>query len=58
MFVPSNRNIAGDKLVGMEYLLAREIIRLHEDCMQQHGLRVEARDSERGMVIMFTLIKD
>ena len=57
VFVPSNRNIAGEGLTGMEYLLVREIIRLHEDCMQQHGLRVEARDSERGTVIMFTLIK-
>ena len=58
VFVPSNRNIAGEGLTGMEYLLVREIIRLHEDCMQQHGLRVEARDSERGTVIMFTLIKN
>ncbi len=57
MFVPSRKNIVGTGLAGMEFLLAREIIRMHEDCMQQHSLRVDARDSSQGLIISFTLIK-
>ena len=41
----------------MEYLVAKEIIRLHEDYIGKHGGRMEARSDVSGTVILFTLPK-
>ncbi len=58
MFVPSRENILpGDGLKGMEYLVAREIVRLHDDALLQRGGRLEARAGDEGVIIMFTLPK-
>ena len=58
MFVPSRENILpGDRLKGMEYLVAREIVRLHDDALLQRGGRLEARAGDEGVIIMFTLPK-
>lgn len=57
VFVPSKNNIAPTGLVGMEYLVAKEIMRLHEDSLLQRGGRIEARHSEEGVVFLFTLPK-
>lgn len=59
MFTPSKNNLAqGSGLAGMEYLVVKEIVRLHEDCMQLRGGRVEARADDSGFIIMFTLPKN
>lgn len=57
VFVPSKNNITPTGLVGMEYLVAKEIMRLHEDNLLQRGGRIEARSSEEGVVCLFTLPK-
>ena len=58
MFTPSRNNINSDGGVdGMEYLVAKEIIRLHEDITGKRGGRIEARSDVSGTVIMFTLLK-
>ena len=58
LFTPSRYNIASrNELVGMEYLVAKEIVRMHEDYTGRHGLRMEARSDVDGVVIMFTLPK-
>ncbi len=58
MFVPSRSNITGsDGLKGMEYLVAKEIVRLHDDALLQRGGRLEARSSAEGVIILFTLPK-
>lgn len=58
MFVPSRDNIAADGgLRGMEYLVAKEIVRLHDDSLVQRGGRLEARAGDEGVVILFTLPK-
>lgn len=57
LFVPSKDNLAKEGLRGMEFLVVKEIVRLHEDCLQKHGLRVVAEDRDEGTVIMFTLLK-
>jgi hypothetical protein len=41
----------------MEYLVAKEIVRLHEDFTGKHGGRMEARSDVSGTVILFTLPK-
>ena len=41
----------------MEYLVAKEIIRLHEDITGKRGGRIEARSDVSGTVIMFALLK-
>lgn len=58
LFTPSRYNI-GDRngLLGMEYLVAKEIVRMHEDYTGRHGLRMEARADVDGLVILFTLPK-
>lgn len=59
IFTPSKNNLSPDGgLQGMEYLVVKEIVRLHEDYLQTHSCRVEARDSDEGVVIMFTLPKN
>lgn len=59
MFTPSKNNITPNGgLAGMEYLVVKEIVRLHEDYMQLRGGRVEARACDGGFVIMFTLPKN
>ena len=59
MFTPSKNNLAPNGgLVGMEYLVVKEIVRLHEDYMQLRGGRAEARACDGGFVIMFTLPKN
>ena len=58
LFTPSGNNIAGDgTLRSMEYLIAKEIVRMHEDYTGRHGSRVEARSDVAATVIMFTLPK-
>ena len=58
LFTPSGYNI-GDRngLQGMEYLIAKEVARMHEDYTGRHGTRMEARSDVAGTVIMFTLPK-
>lgn len=55
LFTPSRNKIIGNNIVGMEYLVAKEIVRMHEDVMGWRGGRLEARDSDNGMVIYITL---
>ncbi len=55
LFVPSKEKIVGETVVGMEYLAAKEIVRMHEECMGRHAERMEARNSAEGLVIYFTL---
>ena len=58
LFVPTRRNIAPDgKIQCMEYLVAKEIVRLHEDNTGHRGSRMEARSDVAGTVILFTLPK-
>ncbi len=58
LFTPSRYNIgARNGLCGMEYLVAKEIVRMHEDYTGRHGSRVEARSDVEGLVILFTLPK-
>ena len=58
LFTPTKRNI--DNIGGvdaMEYLVAKEIVRLHEDYTGKHGGRMEARSDISGTVILFTFPK-
>ncbi len=58
LFMPTRRNIANSGGIdAMEYLVAKEIIRLHEDYTGKHGGRMEARSDVSGTVILFTLPK-
>lgn len=56
LFTPTRRNIDCNNGAGsMEYLVAKEIVRLHEDYTGRHGGRMEARSDVSGTVILFTL---
>ncbi len=58
LFVPTRRNIAADgSVIHMEYLVAKEIVRMHEDNTGRRGSRMEARSDAGGTVILFTLPK-
>lgn len=57
LFTPTERNIVTGGLVGMEYLVAKEIVRLHEDYTGKYGGRMEARSDVSGTIIHFTLPK-
>ena len=58
LFTPSRYNIAPNNgLHGMEYLVAKEVVRMHEDYTGRHALRMEARADVEGVVILFTLPK-
>ena len=57
IFTPSERNITDTGLVGMEYLVAKEVVRLHEDYTGKYGGRMEARSDVSGTIILFTLPK-
>ena len=58
LFTPTKRNIGDDGGVNaMEYLVAKEIVRIHEDYTGKHGGRMEARSDVSGTVILFTLPK-
>jgi hypothetical protein len=57
LFTPTERNIVTGGLVGMEYLVAKEIVRLHEDYTGKYGGRMEARSDVSGRIIHFTLPK-
>ena len=58
LFGPTQRNLSADGgMYGMEYLVAKEIIRLHEDKTGRRGSRIEARTDAAGTVILFTLPK-
>ena len=58
LFTPSHYNIGErNELHGMEYIVAKEIVRMHEDYTGRHGLRMEARTDVDGVVILFTLPK-
>ena len=51
-FVPAN-----DETVSMEPLIAREIVRMHEDSMDRRSLRLMASESSEGCIIIVTLPK-
>ena len=58
LFTPSRYNIDPHSgLQGMEYLVAKEVVRMHEDYTGRHGSRMEARADVEGVVILFTLPK-
>ena len=58
LFVPTRRNLSADGgICNMEYLVAKEVIRLHEDRTGRRGSRIEARTDAGGTVILFTLPK-
>ena len=58
LFTPSRYNIAsGGTLQGMEYLVAKEVVRMHEDYTGRHGSRMEARADVESVTILFTLPK-
>jgi hypothetical protein len=57
LFTPGKHNIIGNGVDDMEYLVAKEIVRLHEDFTGKHGGRMEARSDVSGTVILFTLPK-
>ena len=58
LFTPSRYNIGVNTgLRGMEYLVAKEIVRMHEDYTGRHASRMEARADVDGVVILFTLPK-
>ncbi len=58
LFTPSKHNLSsGGGLSGMEYLVAKEIVRLHEDMTGRHAARMEARSDVSGTAIIFTLPK-
>ena len=58
LFTPSKYNITPDGGVDrMEYLVAKEVVRLNEDFMGRRGGRMEARSDASGIVILFTLPK-
>jgi hypothetical protein len=50
MFVPGESDA-----VELEFLVAKEIIRMHEEYMNCRGCRMEIRDGEDGTVLLFTL---
>ena len=57
MFVPSSVNLSSksETLSGVGYLIAKEIVRMHEDYMGVYGGRIEAVDCADGTMIRFTL---
>ena len=57
MFVPSALNIPDENgaVVGVGFLIAKEIVRMHEDYMGRYGGRMEAVDTAEGTLIRFTL---
>jgi len=59
MFVPSALNLGndGDGVTGTGFLVAKEIVRIHEDYMGLYGGRMEAVAHEEGTLIRFTLPK-
>ena len=57
LFTPSRGKITASGIKDMEYLVAKEIVRMHEDNMGRRGARMEARDGEKGLSIFFTLPK-
>ena len=58
MFTAAKHNVDDTGGVNaMEYLVAKEIVRLHEDFTGKHGGRMEARSDVSGTVILFTLPK-
>ena len=59
MFVPSAHNLGNDRdgVTGTGFLVAKEIVRIHEDYMGLYGGRMEAVAHEEGTLIRFTLPK-
>ena len=57
LFTPSSANINDDSttLTGSGYLIAKEIVRMHEDLIGIYGGRMEAESTAEGTVIRFTL---
>ena len=51
-FVPAN-----DETISMEPLIAREIVRMHEDSMDRRSLRLMVSESSEGCIIIVTLPK-
>lgn len=58
LFTPTRHNVESTTDINaMEYLVAKEIVRLHEDYTGKHGGRMEARSDVSGTTILFTLPK-
>lgn len=57
MFTPSRDKISTTGIDGMGNIVAKEIVRMHEEYMGRRGGRMEARNSESGLEIFFTLPK-
>jgi signal transduction histidine kinase len=57
LFTPTEKNITNNGVIGMEYIIAKEIVRLHEDYTGKYGGRMEARSDVSGTIIIFTLPK-
>ena len=53
VFVPTG-DISSGGIMG--FMVAKEIVRIHDECMGRRGGRIEARDSEQGLVIALSLI--
>lgn len=58
LFVPVGKTKENSTSLGnVGFLIAKEIIRIHEDNTDKRGGRIEVFDSEQGLVIMFALPK-
>lgn len=57
LFTPTSYNINSNDttLSGSGYLIAKEIVRMHEDFIGIYGGRMEAESTPQGTVIRFTL---
>ncbi len=57
IFTPTSYNINDDNatLSGCGYLIAKEIVRMHEDFIGNYGGRMEALNTPQGTTIRFTL---
>ncbi len=58
LFVPGGTDSAGTSSSSrMEYLIAKEIIRIHEEATGKRGGRIEVSENKSGTLTMFTLPK-
>ena len=58
LFVPTGKNNSETSYAQrMEFLIAKEIIRMHEDATGKRGGRIEVAEHEQGTLIAFALPK-
>lgn len=58
LFTPSPerlRQTTGDKVCGMEYVVARQIIREHDSYFGHVGCRIKAESNDKGYSVWFTI---